>query len=257
MTTATAVAVRPQQSIRFRGRSFMAFVLAPLPPIPGWLEELDNWSRNSPGFFVGRPIILDLAAATLDEAGIVNLIAALGERGIKIVGLEGADPDRLGPALPPLLKGGRQAPVIDEACSVGAANVVALPAPRQGQNQGQNHPPSPAPNSEPTSLLLESPVRSGQSVIFPNGDVTVLGAISSGAEVVAGGSIHVYGTLRGRAMAGATGNARARIFCRRNEAELISIDGYYRTAEEMDVNLRGRPTQCWLEDCVLSIAALD
>ena len=78
-----------------------------------------------------------------------------------------------------------------------------------------------------------------------------------GAEVVAGGSIHVYGALRGRAMAGSMGNARARIFCTRNEAELISIDGYYRTAEEMDANLRSRPAQCWLEDRALMIAALD
>ena len=73
----------------------------------------------------------------------------------------------------------------------------------------------------------------------------------------AGGSIHVYGALRGRAMAGSTGNTRARIFCARNEAELISIDGYYRTAEQIDASLRSRPTQCWLEDRVVSIAALN
>jgi septum site-determining protein MinC len=107
------------------------------------------------------------------------------------------------------------------------------------------------------SLMLESPVRSGQSVFFPHGDVTVLGSIASGAEVMAGGSIHVYGALRGRAMAGSMGNGRARIFCSKNEAELISIDGYYRTAEEMDASLRNRPAQCWLQDSVLSIAALD
>jgi septum site-determining protein MinC len=112
-------------------------------------------------------------------------------------------------------------------------------------------------------LLIESTIRSGQSVIFPHGDVTVLGSVSSGAEVVAGGSVHVYGALRGRAMAGSMGNARARIFCSRNEAELISIDGYYRTAEEMDATLRNRPVQCWLEDRfisedrALSIAVLD
>jgi septum site-determining protein MinC len=241
----TAIAVRPQQPMRFRGRSFMAFVLAPLPPIPGWLEELDKWGRNSPGFFVGRPIILDLSAAALDASGIGELIALLGERGIRVVGLEGADPDRLGPSLPPLLKGGRQSNTIDP----GEGNVVAMPAHKPG--------PSHALTPEPTSLLLESPVRSGQSVIFPSGDITVLGSVASGAEVVAGGSIHVYGALRGRAMAGSMGNARARIFCSRNEAELISIDGYYRTAEEMDPSLRSRATQCWLEDRVLSIAPLD
>ena len=63
---------------------------------------------------------------------------------------------------------------------------------------------------QPTSLLIETPIRSGQSVIFPNGDVTVLGSVASGSEIVAGGSIHVYGTLRGRAMAGtANSNNRA------------------------------------------------
>ena len=103
-----------------------------------------------------------------------------------------------------------------------------------------------------------TPIRSGQSVVFPYGDITVLGAVSSGAEVVAGGSIHVYGALRGRAMAGAMGNnAKARVFSSRNEAELIAIDGYYLTAEDMAPELRGRPVQCWLNDRVLQIAGLD
>jgi septum site-determining protein MinC len=225
--------------MRFRGRSFMAFVLAPAAPITAWLAELDKWSRNSPDFFVGRPIILDLAGIPLDQDAIAELIVTLGERGIRIMGIEGAEADQLSPSLPPLLKGGRQ--------TAGSEPAVPASADTAGSTRRQ----------EPTTLLVETPIRSGQSVIFPYGDITVLGAVSSGAEVVAGGSIHVYGALRGRAMAGSMGNARARIFCSRNEAELISIDGYYRTAEEMDVNLRNRPTQCWLEDRILSIAALD
>jgi septum site-determining protein MinC len=171
----------------------------------------------------------------------------LGERGIRIMGLEGADANQVGPSLPPLLKGGRPSangePIDIAACDLPKS--TSEPASEAAQR------------SEGTSLLLESPIRSGQSVIFPYGDVTVLGAVSSGAEVVAGGSIHVYGALRGRAMAGSMGNARARIFCSRNEAELISIDGYYRTAEDMDASLRSRPAQCWLDDGILSIAALD
>ena len=217
----------------------MAFVLAPAAPLAAWLAELDKWSRNSPDFFVGRPIILDLAGIPLDQAGIAELIVTLGERGIRIMGIEGAEADQLGPSLPPVLKGGRQ--------TAGSETAVPAAADAAGSSRRQ----------EPTTLLVETPIRSGQSVIFPYGDITVLGAVSSGAEVVAGGSIHVYGALRGRAMAGSMGNAKARIFCSRNEAELISIDGYYRTAEEMDVNLRNRPTQCWLEDRILSIAALD
>src|SRR5262245_42901019 len=190
-------------------------------------------------------MILDLAAMSLGEPEIARLIHLLGERGIRILGLEGVDGDRLGPSLPPCLKGGRPSGA-DAASEPGARPISEEAA-------GGGMPARP----ESASLLLESPVRSGQSVIFPYGDVIVLGAVASGAEVVAGGSIHVYGALRGRAMAGSMGNARARIFCRRNEAELIAIDGYYRTAEEMDTSLRGRPAQCWLQDRVLSIAALD
>jgi septum site-determining protein MinC len=241
----SAVAIRPQQSIRFRGRSFMAFVLAPAPPIAEWLAELDRWIKNSPDFFAGKPIILDLAALSVGESEISRLIEALGQRGIRIMGLEAIDADQVGPSLPPLLKGGRPA----------AGDAAIEPAARPTCDEVAAAGPPARP--EPTSLLVESPIRSGQSVVFPYGDVTVLGAVSSGAEVVAGGSIHVYGALRGRAMAGSMGNERARIFCSRNEAELIAIDGYYRTAEDMPANLRSRPVQCSLEHRVLLIAGLD
>jgi septum site-determining protein MinC len=161
------------------------------------------------------------------------------------MGLEGAHPDQLDPSLPPLLKGGRPTAGGEAITLSPGGQPAAAPAAESPQRQ------------ELSSLLIETPIRSGQSVIFPYGDVTVLGSVSSGAEIVAGGSIHVYGALRGRAMAGSMGDTRARIFCNKNEAELVSIDGYYRTAEEMDASLRDRPAQCWLKDRVLSIAALD
>ena len=94
---------------------------------------------------------------------------------------------------------------------------------------------------------MTEPVRSGQSLIFTEGDITIIGSVASGAEVIAGGSIHVYGTLRGRAMAGTMGNAAARIFCRKLEAELVAIDGYYKTAEDLGPDLRGKAVQLWLE----------
>ncbi|MBV9756843.1 MAG: septum site-determining protein MinC, partial [Alphaproteobacteria bacterium] len=105
--------------------------------------------------------------------------------------------------------------------------------------------------------VIEESIRSGQSVAFDRGDVTVVGSVASGAEVVAAGSIHVYGALRGRAVAGAAGNTRARVFCRRLEAELVAIDGYYRTADDMDPALRGRAVQAWLGGDALMMAALD
>jgi septum site-determining protein MinC len=107
------------------------------------------------------------------------------------------------------------------------------------------------------TLLLDEPIRSGQSIFFPDGDVTVLGSVGSGAELIAGGSIHIYGTLRGRAMAGSQGNARARIFCSKIEAELLAIDGHYLTADLMDKRLRDRPVQAWLEGNAVRITTLD
>jgi septum site-determining protein MinC len=235
------IAISPQQSIRFRGRSFLAFALTPEPPVADWLTELDKWTRNSPGFFAGKAVILDLAAVKLSESAIAHLIDQLSERGIRIMGLEGADPSTLGPKVPPVLLSGR--PGVEER-----APDTPSPAP-----PGAAAPQRP----EPASMLIESPIRSGQSVIFPFGEVTVLGSVASGAEIVAGGSIHIYGALRGRAMAGSMGDARARIFCSRNEAELLAIDGYYQTAENMDPSLRGRPVQVWLEAAGLNVAALD
>jgi septum site-determining protein MinC len=239
------IAAQPQQSIRFRGRSFLAFALTPEPPVVDWLAELDKWTGNSPGFFAGKPVILDLAAVTLSEQAIAHLIDQLCERGIRIMALEGVDPATVGPKLPPVLLGGR-------------SGGEERPEPRQAEIPATRAAPSaPAPRQEPASMLIETPIRSGQSVVFPFGEVTVLGSVASGAEIVAGGSIHVYGTLRGRAMAGSAGDSRARIFCSRNEAELLAIDGYYQTAENMDANLRGRPVQVWLQDAGLSVEALD
>ena len=223
--------------VRLRGRSYMAFVLAPEPPVADWLTEIDNWIKSSAGFFVGRPVVLDLAGVSLSGAAVAHLITELGERGIRIMGLEGADPSQLVPGLPPLLKSGR--PV---------RNVPEPPQPKAA--------PAPA-GPEPGSLLIEQHVRSGQKIVFPAGDVTVLGSIGSGAEVIAGGSIHIYGTLRGRAMAGSNGNARARIFCGRLEAELLAIDGYYRTAEQIDPGLHSRAAQAWLDGNAMTVAALD
>ncbi len=121
----------------------------------------------------------------------------------------------------------------------------------------QNEPKKPEAKPKPTSLLLESPVRSGQSVVFTEGDVTVLGSVGSGAEIVAGGSIHIYGALRGRAMAGVNGNSAARIYCQKIEAELLAIDGYYRTAEKIDATLRNRPAQAWLAGEIVKITPLN
>jgi septum site-determining protein MinC len=227
----------PQQGIRVRGKSYMALVLVPEPPLAGWLAGLDHQMGRSPAYFAGKPVVLDLTALAAVPEIVAGLLESLHARGIRVIGIEGVEPATAGLDLPPVLSGGRL--VMD--------GIAAAPDP--------NPPPPPPP--EPSALLLEQHVRSGQSVVFPKGDVTIIGSVASGAEVVAGGSIHVYGTLRGRAVAGVAGNSKARIFCRRLEAELLAIDGLYRTADDIEAQLRGRPAQAWLEADSMHVAGLD
>jgi septum site-determining protein MinC len=203
-------------------------------PIVGWLEEIDATLASSPGFFVGKPVVLDLSGVDLSQSAIAHLVGSLVQRNIRVLGIEGVEADRLEANMPPLLSGGR-------SC------VITRTEPLEKREA----------KPKINSLLLESPVRSGQSIIFTEGDVTVLGSVGSGAEIVAGGSIHVYGTLRGRAMAGVNGNSAARIYCQKIEAELLAIDGYYQTAEQIDASLRNRPAQAWLQGEIMRITPLN
>jgi septum site-determining protein MinC len=230
-----------RQSLTFRARSYMAFVFTPQPPIADWLADLDATLERSKGFFAGHPVALDLSAAGLTAPEIAQLTANLAERGIRVLGIEGLEPHNATPALPPLLRGGR------------GAQEIEIPEPAEAS-------PAPAPalqKQEPASLLIDSPVRSGQSVVYIEGDVTVLGSVGSGAEIIAGGSIHIYGTLRGLAMAGASGNSRARIFCHRFEGELLAIGPHYKTADEIEASLRRGPAQAWLDGNTLKISAMN
>jgi septum site-determining protein MinC len=228
-----AIAQPTRQLVRMRGRSYVAFVFCPVVPIAGWLDEIDATLARSPGFFVGKPVVLDLSAVDLSPTAIAHLVTSLEQRNVRVHGIEGVDGAHLTASMPPLLTGGRDCVVM------------------------QNEPKKPEAKPKPTSLLLESPVRSGQSVVFTEGDVTVLGSVGSGAEIVAGGSIHIYGALRGRAMAGVNGNSAARIYCQKIEAELLAIDGYYRTAEKIDATLRNRPAQAWLAGEIVKITPLN
>ncbi|WNH51297.1 septum site-determining protein MinC [Stenotrophomonas oahuensis] len=135
--------------------------------------------------------------------------------------------------------------------------------------------PSPAPAAEPArparapaapaeassvpqpGRMQTTNVRSGQQLYAENCDLTVMATVGAGAEVIADGSIHIYGTLRGRALAGAQGNTTARIFCRDFHAELVAIAGHYKVLDDVPDNLRGKAVQVWLENDQIKIAALD
>ena len=228
-------------SVRFRGRSLMALVLAPEPPTEEWLTELDALLARSPAYFVNRPVVVDVSALPQKRPELMGIVNELQARKIRVMALEGTETAILGAdarGLPPIIADGRPSTPIE------------IPA-----KSADGPPPTPPVPRPATSMVIERPIRSGQSIYCPDGDVTVLGSVASGAEIVAGGSIHVYGALRGRALAG-WGNKNGRIFCQNLDAELLAVDGLYKTADEIDRGLRGRPIQAWTSGDVLMVEAL-
>ena len=184
-----------------------------------------------------------------------------------------------------LVEGLREAGVLPVALAYGTREIeelsVALGLPLLAKFRAQYESGSPAPATaapprpaaaEPApakaapaakavetkpGLVQKTPVRSGQQLYAENRDLTVLSTVGAGAEVISDGSIHIYGALRGRALAGARGNADARIFCREFHAELVAVAGHYKVMEEVPKELRGKAVQIWLDQDELKIVAQD
>jgi septum site-determining protein MinC len=220
----------------------MALVLAPEVPLNDWLNALDAQMERSPNFFDARPVVVDLGAIPREQQGVAQFLQMLEQRGIRIIGTEGAHPawtgiEAWGRPLPVSSKPGREIEAPEAK--------PAVPVEQTGRG------------AEANTLVIDQPIRSGQSVVFERGDITVLGSVASGAEVMAGGSVHIYGTLRGRAIAGLAGHPGARIFCSKLQAELLAIDGVYQTADDMPAKVLGKPVQAWLDGEQMKISVLD
>ena len=224
----------PQPTSPIRERTVRAIVLAPQRPLANWLVQLDRSVQQTQISFDGKAVLLDVSALQPKQGELKALLARLHKRNVPIMAVEGTGLTSLGPGMPPLINATSQA---SDAEPVNVSDVPAkIPAPRAA------------------ARVIEGAVRSGQSITFPDGDLTIVGSVSSGTEVVAGGSIHIYGALRRRVVAGSTGNRHARVFCRELEAELLAIDGHYRTADDFAPDLLGRPVQAWLEGSAIKVA---
>ncbi len=232
----------PAQALNFRARSLLAFVLEPTQPVADWFAALDAWLVRSPTFFAAKPVILEMAGIELGLKEYRNLLSGLALRHIRVMGVENASQALVGPHLPPAVTGGRNV-------SAPAMLEEGAPAPSE---------PTKTEKTEKTeSLIVDGNVRSGQSIVHPDGDVTIVGRVASGAEIIAGGSIHVYGALQGRVIAGISGSPTAQIFCNEARAELICIGGVYVTAEEMKPEVEGRRVEARLNGDELKLRVLD
>jgi septum site-determining protein MinC len=199
---------------------------------PAFERELEQQIGRSPRFFQNAPVVLDLRGVeNLTEAGEFEIIKdKLRELTLTLVGVQNAQPAQL-----------------EAAAAAGLASF----APTSGGGQARTG--ANAPPAAPKTRLVTEPVRSGTQIYARGSDLIVTAAVSPGAELVADGNIHVYGALRGRALAGAGGEATARIFCTRLEAELISIAGRYMVSEQLPADVQSAPVQIALVDDQLTI----
>jgi septum site-determining protein MinC len=210
------------------------------------LDELTGKVATVPQFFRQTAICLDLAEleGEPDVAEIRGVIEAVRRCGMLVVGFtEGRASAELARATAlPVIAGFRP----QNSAPRAVAPAVLAPA------------PAPAPAPQPLPALIHSqPVRSGQRVYARDRDLIVLGTVGAAAEVMADGCVHIYGALRGRAMAGVRGDANARVFTHAFHAELVAVAGVFKVFEQLPAELAGQPVQALLDGDDLRVARLD
>lgn len=216
--------------------------------LPRLAAEMRERVERAPKLFARAAVILDFGALPRlpDEATARALVEALAAAGVHPVALAYGTPEndalaeRLG--LPVLAKFRAQYERAEVMIDTAPVARPAAPAPPPAAAA-----PAPVAEAEP-GLVHALPVRSGQQLLAVNRDLTVLSSVGAGAELLADGSIHVYGALRGRALAGASGFTGARIFCREFHAELVAIAGHYKVLDDVPKALHGKPVQVWLDE---------
>lgn len=208
--------------------------------------ELQQRLGDTPNFFDDDPIVIDLAplCALDDTIVFADLVQALRQHRMR----------------PALVTGGSARQMLDALAAGLPAAPDAEPAPKprtvEVEREVIREVEREVPVHVPT-LVIDKPLRSGQQAYAKGGDLIVQAAVNAGAEVLADGNIHVYGPLRGKAIAGSRGNADARIFTTCLEAELIAIAGVYRTMETpLPANVAGKAAQVRLVDGVLVMTPL-
>ena len=214
-------------------------------------KQLVQKINQAPEFFKNSPLVLDLQEINIQnhKVDLNALVAVIRKAGLLIVGIRAGNDLQNKQALE---IGIPVYPAQDRE------SVVEVKKPIRVQVVKAQVPTSTRPDikeSVPTTIITH-PIRSGQR-IYAAGDLIVMAQVSAGAEIIAEGNIHVYSSLRGRALAGVQGDIEARIFCFDLQAELISIAGNYKVSEDLSVSVRNKPVQIYLQDGSLIIKDID
>ncbi|HYE38274.1 septum site-determining protein MinC [Methylocaldum sp.] len=210
-------------------------------------RQLRDKIRQAPEFFRNAPVVIDLSELP-DSSNVdfLDLIDILHDHHLVPVGTRGGSQK-----LQTAAQDAKLAILPEHKHETGTAGPVPAPS-----ASAPKAPPQTKAKIPSGSKLIEQPVRSGQRIYAAGADLIVLSQVSPGAEVMADGNIHIYGSLRGRALAGVQGDLDARIFCADLQAELIAIGGHYKVSENLDESVRGKPVQIYLRDNSLIIENL-
>lgn len=241
ITAESSPAVQSHAAFELKGTNFTLPVLKLLDTdVTAIAAGLEAKLAEAPQFFRRAPLVIDVQAldGRFGAVEFALLIGALRSNGLVPVGLRGGNAEQ-----------NEIAGTMELAVLGQGAPVNLKPNPKPAAKQ-------PAPTPAKGGRLITRPVRSGQRIYATGGDLTVRGSVSSGAEVFADGNVHIYGALRGRAVAGVNGDQEARIFCHGLEAELVSIAGTYRVNEDIDDTLKGKAAQIYLAGKRLTIEPL-
>ncbi|MFL6623264.1 MAG: septum site-determining protein MinC [Sulfurifustaceae bacterium] len=221
----------PPAAFELKGRMITLSVLRVLTSdLDVFADQLDARVAAAPDLFHNFPVLLDFESLPADDQtafDIARLDMLLRARGFVPVGIRGA--------------GGILAGI---AAGVGIGVISETATAETVRRRASRETAAPARS---VTMLVKEPVRSGQQIYAKGGDLIVLATVSPGAEILADGNIHIYGALRGRALAGVRGNTAARIFCRMLDAELISIAGHYQISEQIRDSERSQPVQIYLK----------
>jgi septum site-determining protein MinC len=205
---------------------------------PAFEPELAQQVQRSPRFFLNAPVVLDLrgAAEFTREAEFVEAREILRRHTLTLIGIQNA-----------------QSAQVDAAAGAGLASFAPNATQPNRPRPVEAAPGAVSASGAAKSRLVTEPVRSGTQIYARGADLVIIAPVSPGAEIMADGNIHVYGALRGRALAGANGDVDARIFCSRLEAELVSIAGHYLVSDQLPPEQRGLSVQIALVNDRLTI----
>lgn len=213
-------------NLALKGGSFTLSVLHLLDDdLNNAIKVLKRKIHQAPAFFDNAPMVVDISnLKTMPDFD--KLKRLIEEVGMRVVGISG--------------------------CKNNDTREAAKKAGLALMNPGSLHEHEQTRVQIPTKVITR-PIRSGQQVYAKNSDLVILNHVSAGAEIIADGSIHIYGVLRGRAIAGANGQIDARIFCQNLQSELLSISGTYLLSETIPEEYSNRPVKISLKDNSLNI----